>query len=295
MKTPAKQGSPNDFQTPPKALKPLLPYLKKDWTIWECAAGKGNLSNELKRLGFEVIATDILDHFDFLTNKPIGTADERHLWPEMLRVIRLSQPQWIVAENVRGLLTWNNGLVFEQVCTDLEASGYEVQPFIIPAVAVNAPHRRDRIWFIANRPSNRRSGRGAQAEAEEGYAEEPEPRGQLPSRPEGRDSDAPHSKSRYDRGNARELSQTHEQQTKERQEKWPTEYSSPSWSSDWIEVAAELCSVDDGLPVTLDGFELSKSRHRKEQLKAYGNAIVPQVAIEIMKGIDETSRNHYSN
>jgi DNA (cytosine-5)-methyltransferase 1 len=57
------------------------------------------------------------------------------------------------------------------------------------------------------------------------------------------------------------------------------------WKKDWVEVAAELCRVDDGLPTELDGFELSKSKHRKERLKSLGNAIVPQVAVEIFKGI----------
>ena len=76
-------------------------------------------------------------------------------WPEMLRVIRLAKPEWVIAENVRGLLTQEGGMVFEQVCLDLEASDYEVQPFIIPAVAVNAPHRRDRVWFVAHRTGER--------------------------------------------------------------------------------------------------------------------------------------------
>lgn len=57
------------------------------------------------------------------------------------------------------------------------------------------------------------------------------------------------------------------------------------WERDWPTLAAELCSVDDGLSVELDGFKLSKSKHREEQLKAYGNAIVPQVAMEIMRGM----------
>jgi DNA (cytosine-5)-methyltransferase 1 len=80
-----------------------------------------------------------------------GTEDDRHLWPEMLRVIREVQPAWVVAENVSGLLTQQRGLVFERVCADLEGEGYEVQPFIVPACAVNAPHRRDRVWIVANR------------------------------------------------------------------------------------------------------------------------------------------------
>lgn len=79
-----------------------------------------------------------------------GKDDERHLWPEMLRVIREISPRWVVGENVRGLTNWNGGLVFDEVQADLEAAGYEVLPFILPAAGVNAPHRRDRIWFVAH-------------------------------------------------------------------------------------------------------------------------------------------------
>lgn len=82
-----------------------------------------------------------------------GTADDRHLWPEMRRVIQEFFPRFVVAENVRGLLSINGGMVFEQVCLDLEALGYEVQPFVIPACAVNAPHRRDRVWIVAHAAS----------------------------------------------------------------------------------------------------------------------------------------------
>ena len=80
-----------------------------------------------------------------------GTEDNRFLWPEMRRVIQEFKPTWVIAENVSGILTIEQGMVFEQVCLDLEGAGYEVQPFIIPAVAVNAPHRRDRVWFVAHR------------------------------------------------------------------------------------------------------------------------------------------------
>jgi len=81
--------------------------------------------------------------------KRLGKEDERHLWPEMLRAIREIKPTWVVGENVRGLVNWNGGLVFDEVQSDLEAEGYEVQPFLLPAAAVNAPHRRDRVWFVA--------------------------------------------------------------------------------------------------------------------------------------------------
>jgi DNA (cytosine-5)-methyltransferase 1 len=67
----------------------------------------------------------------------------------MLRAIREIQPTWVVGENVLGLVNWDGGLVFHEVQADLEAQGYEVQPYVLPAASVNAPHRRDRVWFVA--------------------------------------------------------------------------------------------------------------------------------------------------
>jgi len=87
--------------------------------------------------------------------KRLGKEDERHLWPHMLRAIREIEPTFVVGENVRGLTNWNGGVVFEEVCTDLESCGYEVQPILLPACAVGAPHRRDRVWFVAYSKSNR--------------------------------------------------------------------------------------------------------------------------------------------
>lgn len=83
--------------------------------------------------------------------KRLGKEDERHLWPEMLRVIREVQPKWVVGENVLGLVNWSGGLVFEEVQADLESEGYEIQPYVLPAASVNAPHKRDRVWFVAFR------------------------------------------------------------------------------------------------------------------------------------------------
>ena len=82
--------------------------------------------------------------------KRLGKEDERHLWPEMLRAIREIKPRWIVGENVLGLVSWNGGMVFEEVCAELEAEGYEVQPYVLPAAGVNAPHQRYRVWFVAH-------------------------------------------------------------------------------------------------------------------------------------------------
>jgi DNA-cytosine methyltransferase len=75
-----------------------------------------------------------------------GKEDDRFLWPEMLRVISEVRPRWIIGENVAGIIN----MELDNCISDLEREGYEVQTFIIPACAVNAPHRRDRVWIVAN-------------------------------------------------------------------------------------------------------------------------------------------------
>jgi len=81
--------------------------------------------------------------------KQRGKKDDRYLWPEMLRVIREAQPRWIIGENVAGIVN----MALDQVHTDLEAEGYEVESIIIPACGVDAPHRRNRVWIVANAKS----------------------------------------------------------------------------------------------------------------------------------------------
>jgi DNA (cytosine-5)-methyltransferase 1 len=86
-----------------------------------------------------------------VAGKQKGTSDDRHLWPEMFRIIKAFKPRYVIGENVRGIVNIQEGVVFETVCTDLESEGYEVQPFIIPAAGVGAPHRRERVWIVAVR------------------------------------------------------------------------------------------------------------------------------------------------
>lgn len=74
-----------------------------------------------------------------------GTEDDRDLWPEMLRVIQEFQPTWIIGENVANFVN----MAFQRTKTDLESEGYEVQPLILPACSVGAPHKRDRVWILA--------------------------------------------------------------------------------------------------------------------------------------------------
>ena len=198
-----------------------------------------------------------------------GEEDDRFLWPEMLRVIREFSPLWVIAENVRGLLTQGGGVVFERVCTDLEAAGYEVQPLIIPAVAVGAPHRRDRVWFVAHRASERpdngehnREGRHILRNQNGDASKDKSERSGWRRGTGETNTDAPDTTRK----------QTHATE----QTRFHAEPARESWRENWLEVATRLCRVDDGLPRRMD---------RNPRLKALGNAIVPQVAEEIMRAI----------
>lgn len=110
-----------------------------------------------------------------LAGRRKGAEDDRYLWPHMLRAIREIQPDWVVGENVNGIVTMvqpgeeakvaNTDNIFEEghiyrkvqrytldeICESIEREGYQVQPLVIPACAVGAPHRRDRVWIVAHR------------------------------------------------------------------------------------------------------------------------------------------------
>jgi DNA (cytosine-5)-methyltransferase 1 len=196
-----------------------------------------------------------------------GTDDDRYLWPVMLESIALFHPRWVIAENVAGLVSWSDGLVLETVCSDLEKEGYEVQPFVIPAAAVGAPHRRDRVWIVAHRPDARLQGRQL---------------GKRPRHPGQRDrireDETPTATDagRLGRTARRSAGLQSEGQKPKRTNALRRDI---RWQEDWTQVAARLCTLDDGLPNGL----VRPRGWRNAALKAAGNAIVPQVAEEIMR------------
>jgi DNA (cytosine-5)-methyltransferase 1 len=216
--------------------------------------------------------------------KRLGKEDSRHLWPEMLRTIREIQPTWVVGENVRGLTNWNGGLVFDEVQADLEAEGYQVTPFLLPACAVNAPHRRDRIWFVAYSSS-----------ASEGAKELRQIRrenGEINSegtqtiyhaiRPNGierttSDSDSIRQEWRNNKTNAKTSIRNFSSKSYARVNKWN------SWKN--FPTVSPICNGNDGFSDRLDGITFSKWRN--ESIKAGGNAIVPQVVYQIFKAIEQ--------
>jgi len=294
-----------------------------------------------------------------------GKEDERHLWPEMLRAIREIKPKYIVGENVFGLLNWNGGMVFDEVHSDLESAGYEVQAVVIPAAAVNAPHGRDRVWFVAYSKSARArediggvrgsvercdtreedelfatniqfksegSDRGTNNETQrnirrgnkgdvlgtlrsDGITSNPKlyANGLQPKRGMGMDGKLLERRKWQKKTNGldnidkngnvantmrkglqggQEINgwRKHDQEGSSVGNEFRTngksndKYPRNEWEK--FPTQPPICGGDDGLPTKLDGITFSKWRN--ESIKAYGNAIVPQVAYEIFKAIQRT-------
>ena len=212
-----------------------------------------------------------------------GTDDNRYLWPEMLRVIREVQPSWIVGENVRGLVNWSEGLVFDTVCADLEAEGYEVFPVLLPAASVNAPHRRDRIWFIAKDTSLngcilRESWKKGTKIWQQWDTCTRSSDGICLQKRDASDSNSTLLEYRYRKGTTGKRAES---------EKRIELFNSPrGWET--FPTVSPICVRNDGLSDRLDGITFPKWRN--ESIKGAGNAIVPQVALQIFKTIEQYER-----
>ena len=217
--------------------------------------------------------------------KRLGKEDDRHLWPEMLRVIREVRPRWVVGENVSGLVNWSGGLVFDEVQADLEAEGYEVLPFILPACAVNAPHRRDRVWFVAY--SMRYGSHDKPASTNNKIGQDNKQSGEQRFSTAERLSNKRNASDTSSQGLQRGKEPRSIKESREERNKQPPRFIQSTWQN--FPTKSPICGGDDGLPNELDGITFPKWRN--ESIKAYGNAIVPQVAYEIFKAINEMDKN----
>lgn len=247
--------------------------------------------------------------------KRLGKEDERHLWPHMLRVISEVKPTYVVGENVRGLTNWSGGLVFEEVCVDLESQGYEVQPILLPACAVGAPHRRDRIWFVASNSNSRRLERTKKSGWDSinviGESEFRTSTDTNSIRQHERECDneeftserginAQHditenvkygatfnsNGERLERSvSTRIIRQFSDKENQHEINLLPIGRRREELSFERFPTQSAICGGDDGLPTELDGITFPK--WRQESIKGYGNAIVPQVAYQIFKVIAE--------
>ena len=234
--------------------------------------------------------------------KRLGKEDERHLWPQMCRAIREIAPSYVVGENVRGLTNWNGGLVFDEVCTDLENLGYQVAPFIIPASAVNAPHQRERVWFVAYCNGNGFNQCDSQHEkhsSKTGFdalndLNENDERWDVAHTSSTRSQSISESESEWNwqNGEKRIIANTNKERLQCAREstqlggirlsKCDTQNHKSNWQN--FPTQSPICSGDDGLPTELDGITFSKWRN--ESIKAYGNAVCPQVVYQIFKAIE---------
>ena len=277
-----------------------------------------------------------------MAGKRLGKNDERHLFPDMLRAIDEIKPTWVVGENVRGLVSWNDGVVFEETQADLEAQGYEVQSFILPAAGINAPHKRDRVWIVAYSESNRQSSsnptsdrwewKGEGFKTEEGRESKSKPDRLIQGRPKRLRSKQFAADTTHDRrgggysqeregqrewllqGERQGGAMGSEAQRRSREQPNPNAHSevpqrrdnqgettgathtqvgaeSPDGARSWQDFPTQppVCGGDDGIPRELDAITFPK--WRKESIKGYGNAIVPQIAYRIFKSIEAYESN----
>lgn len=275
-----------------------------------------------------------------------GAEDDRYLWPEMLRAIREIRPAWVIGENVAGITSMvqpgsevtvesqaslfetsdketllEQEYVIETVCRDLEREGYSVQPILIPACGVGAPHKRYRVWFIASDRSDARIEGLRQKRkdkvhgclvATDTYGEKL----QKWLKNNGREIEEENI-ARLDNGVERSccirafadsdnerlstigITDRISSEEREKKRRCLMQYTSNDWpalsAERWKDFPTQppVCRRNDGLPFDVDYLAISFTKWRQESIKAYGNAIVPQVAFEIFKAI-ETSTFHHS-
>lgn len=236
-----------------------------------------------------------------VAGKQRGEADDRYLWPEMFRVIKTYRPAWVLCENVSGIIK----LGLDQVLSDLESAGYAVQAFIIPACAINAPHRRDRVWIVGYSDRDRKSngavnakemplvadssgqGRGSKSSGSMADSESPECKQSWNPRtwrngPANSGKAIPNAP-----GRPNESGQQREDESR------GTKRISESG----------IRRVVDGLPAGMDGNwplenvprVIPKMKGRRPRLKALGNAVVPQIVAVLGKYILESEVSATNN
>lgn len=268
-----------------------------------------------------------------------GTDDDRYLWPEMLRAIREIRPTWIIGENVGGITSMvqpgseitvesqaslfeaadketllEQEYVVETVCRSLEQEGYSVQPIIIPACAIGAPHRRDRIWFIAYCTNPRFE--SLQQERENRIYEFTSVTHSYGKRCDNRcnnrkkrqvynnkERDSTEDKSEWQCGACKDcqtitdtnfiryqrkcISKSYDKKGWENKKRFFKKYARDDrrlWKQ--FPTQSPICRGNDGLPFDVVRLTIPFNKWRDGSVKGYGNAIVPQVIYEIFKAIE---------
>jgi DNA (cytosine-5)-methyltransferase 1 len=221
-----------------------------------------------------------------LAGKRLGAEDDRHLWPEVKRLLAELRPARFLGENVAGHI--NMGL--DDVLSDLEEIGYTARPVVIPACAVNAPHRRDRVWIMgyANEPGS------------QGHGQHGERAGERVARASGPDARALSDRigavagngappvvdttggggADHARGGTQGANRCAQQRMGESHDGLPGRLADPRWGGDPMNAFGP--DWEDGVPRVV-----ATEQDRVHRLKALGNAIVPQVAYQILLAMNE--------
>jgi len=234
--------------------------LKKHWPDVPCFGDVRDVGRDTDGLGAVDIITGGFPCQPFSVAGKQDPNDNRQLWPEMFRIIKEIRPTYVIGENVRNLISIREGVVFEQVCTDLEGEGYEVQTFILSASSQNAPHQRYRCWIVAhanntgNRTSRSRTDKNREKEVK-GWKEQPQ------SKPSRYSEDVANS------DNARWEKQWWQESAQEEQQ--------TSQCRSWWSVEPSVGRVAHGIP------------NRVDRLKGLGNAVVPQIPAVLGRAILE--------
>jgi len=222
-----------------------------------------------------------------VAGKKKGFSDDRYLWPDTLRIIKQSKPNWVILENVPGIVP-----CLDPILEDLERENYDWRAYLIPASAIGAPHKRERLWVIANSHSERCYNRSD-------YREKRSFQDDWQWHFETVQSEwtqfIPQSWKAF---NAQDwiISNSHSitsEQTNTRtiaeQKEWETrtgysgQYRGASFQFNWEKDQPPIPGVDDGIP------------HGLDRNKSLGNAIVPQIAyifMNIIKGINDEQRTY---
>jgi DNA (cytosine-5)-methyltransferase 1 len=208
-----------------------------------------------------------------------GEDDDRHLWPEMFRVIQLVKPKYVICENVAGHISMG----LDSVLSDLgEGEGYTTEVFVLPACAVDAKHRRDRVWIMAYSEGVRsgRRGGGERADGREALVS-----GKQARREMGRKTEGCSSESREDVAytNGTGLERQHKSDGQGGSGRWENGDTSQEGggskrrNGEWL-TEPSVGRVAHGIP------------NRIHRLKQLGNSIVPQIAEVLFRAIIEAER-----
>ena len=207
-----------------------------------------------------------------------GADDNRYLWPQTLAVIEAVKPDWVILENVPGILNMvfpdsevgvaSQSTLFgvenDEICDyetisgrierDLRQAGYETVWLVIPACGLGAPHRRDRVWIVGYSTGNRCPRRGACIEIKEGLQPRSGDTRQLAGRPQGSYSHVANTHGDGLQDGIPGHGSRSNQAGASKRRSFKGRFDCPNWSENWYEVATRFCRVDARIPGRLDGF-----------------------------------------